>query len=92
MPKHYVLRIEPAPGNERFTGRAEIDIEVLKPVESIALNASGLSFSSALLASGGHTPQIPMSTHPEWTARNVDEIGRVVQAMIVGASVQSVCG
>jgi pimeloyl-ACP methyl ester carboxylesterase len=38
-----------------------------------------------LLASGGHTPQIPMSTHPEWTARNIDEIGRVVQAMILTA-------
>ncbi|HUQ04070.1 MAG TPA: alpha/beta fold hydrolase [Kofleriaceae bacterium] len=38
-----------------------------------------------VLASGGHTPQIPMSTHPEWTARNIDEIGRVVQAMILTA-------
>jgi serine/threonine protein kinase len=38
-----------------------------------------------LLASGGHTPQTPLSTHPEWTARNVDEIGRIVQAMILTA-------
>ncbi len=38
-----------------------------------------------LLASGGHSPQVPMASHPEWTARNVDEISRVIQAMILTA-------
>ncbi len=38
-----------------------------------------------LLASGGHSPQVPMATHPEWTARNVDEISRVIQAMMLTA-------
>jgi hypothetical protein len=37
------------------------------------------------LASGGHTPQLPLVLHPEWTARNVDEIGRVIQSMLVTA-------
>src|SRR4026209_2072386 len=50
VPKHYVLRIEPLAGNERFAGRAEIDIEVAKPVDSITLNGSGLDLSSAVLS------------------------------------------
>ncbi len=37
------------------------------------------------LASGGHSPQLPLVRHPEWTARNVDEIGRVIQSMLVTA-------
>jgi pimeloyl-ACP methyl ester carboxylesterase len=41
------------------------------------------------LASGGHTPQLPLANHPEWTARNVDEIGRVIQSMIVTAHEQT---
>ncbi len=49
-PKHYQLRIEPAPGNEDFSGHAEIEIEVAKPVDSITLNAAGLDFTVALLS------------------------------------------
>ena len=49
VPKHYLLRIEPAADNERFAGRAEIDIEVAKAVASITLNASGLRFERAVL-------------------------------------------
>jgi hypothetical protein len=41
------------------------------------------------LASGGHTPQLPLANHPEWTARNVDEIGRVIQSMMVTAHEQT---
>ena len=37
------------------------------------------------LASGGHSPHLPLATHPEWTARNVHEISRLVQAMILTA-------
>lgn len=37
------------------------------------------------LASGGHTPQLPLAMHPEWAARNLDEIGRIIQSMIVTA-------
>jgi alpha-beta hydrolase superfamily lysophospholipase len=38
-----------------------------------------------LLASGGHSPHVPLAHHPEWTARNVDEISRVIQAMMLTA-------
>ena len=38
-----------------------------------------------VLASGGHSPQVPIANHPEWTARNVDEISRVIQAMMLTA-------
>lgn len=41
------------------------------------------------LASGGHTPQLPLANPPEWTARNVDEIGRVIQSMMVTAHEQT---
>src|SRR5690348_13779986 len=51
VPKHYVLRIEPHAGNERFAGRAEIEIEVARPVDSITVNASGLEFGSVRLGS-----------------------------------------
>jgi aminopeptidase N len=51
VPKHYVLRIEPAAGNERFSGRVEIEIEVAKPVDSVTLNAAGLNFGSVFLVS-----------------------------------------
>ncbi|HVK77362.1 MAG TPA: alpha/beta fold hydrolase [Kofleriaceae bacterium] len=37
------------------------------------------------LASGGHSPHMPLAKHPEWTARNIDEISRVVQSMILTA-------
>ena len=37
------------------------------------------------LASGGHTPQLPLAMHPEWTARNVNEIGHIIRSMIVTA-------
>src|SRR5690349_12239369 len=57
VPKHYVLHIEPLAGNERFSGRAEIDIDVAKPVDAIVLNASGLGFSSARLENKELKPQ-----------------------------------
>ena len=64
VPKHYVLRIEPVPGNERFTGRAEIEIEVAKPVGAIVLNASGLSFDSVRLTGGSESKTLK----PEFSA------------------------
>src|SRR5690348_12331267 len=39
VPSRYRVRIVPGAGNERFEGRAEIEIEVRKPVASIILNA-----------------------------------------------------
>ncbi|HXR58920.1 MAG TPA: hypothetical protein VN747_06345, partial [Burkholderiales bacterium] len=57
IPTRYRLRIAPDAGDERFEGRAEIDIEVAKPVASITLNAAGLSFDSVVLAApSGKSP------------------------------------
>jgi aminopeptidase N len=64
VPKHYVLRIEPAPGNERFTGRAEIEIEVLKPAGAIVLNASGLSFDSVRLTGNSESQALKPQFNP----------------------------
>jgi len=37
------------------------------------------------LASGGHHPHLESVSHPEWTARNVDQLVRVIESMIVTA-------
>jgi aminopeptidase N len=49
VPRHYALRIAPSPAKDRFDGRAEIDIEVTKPVLAIVLNAVELRFVAASL-------------------------------------------
>jgi Protein kinase domain/Alpha/beta hydrolase family len=36
-------------------------------------------------ASGGHNPHLEMAEHPEWTARNVDQIVRVIDSMLITA-------
>src|SRR5467141_1694340 len=51
VPKHYALRIVPAPTHERFEGRAQIEIEVARPVAAIELNAVDLDFDAARLHS-----------------------------------------
>ena len=54
VPRHYALRIVPAPTYDRFDGEAVIDIEVARPVPVIVVNAAELSFKSVKLrASGG---------------------------------------
>jgi aminopeptidase N len=49
VPKHYALRIVPAATQDRFTGTAQIDIDVAKPVAAIELNALELEFQKAQL-------------------------------------------
>jgi len=49
--KHYALRIVPAATHERFEGRAQIEIEVARPVAAIELNAVDLDFDAARLHS-----------------------------------------
>src|SRR3977135_2881326 len=51
VPKHYALRIAPAATHERFEGRAQIEIEVARPVAAIELNAVDLDFDAARLNS-----------------------------------------
>src|SRR6266446_6501691 len=51
VPKHYALRIVPAATHESFEGRAQIEIEVVRPVAAIELNAVDLDFDTARLRS-----------------------------------------
>lgn len=37
------------------------------------------------IASGGHTPHMELEEHPEWTMRNVDDLARIVESMLVSA-------
>jgi pimeloyl-ACP methyl ester carboxylesterase len=37
------------------------------------------------IASGGHTPHMEHEEHPEWTLRNVDDLARIVESMMVSA-------
>ena len=44
-PLHYTITATPDAANLRFTGRADIDVEVLEPTDSVTLNAADLRFS-----------------------------------------------
>ncbi len=37
------------------------------------------------IASGGHNPHMEREDHPEWTLRNVDDLARIVETMLVSA-------
>jgi serine/threonine protein kinase len=37
------------------------------------------------LASGGHVPHLESDAHPEWTLRNVDQLARLVESMLLSA-------
>jgi hypothetical protein len=69
-----------------------VDDQWVRDAEIIRRAAEDLGLDRAhvhTLASGGHTPQLPLANHPEWTARNVDEIGRLIQSMMVTAHEQT---
>jgi hypothetical protein len=38
------------------------------------------------LASGGHNPHASSETHPEWVARNRDDIVRIIDGMLITAA------
>jgi aminopeptidase N len=46
-PSHYRLELALDPAAPRFTGVVDIDVEVVRPVEAIVLNARGLTATSA---------------------------------------------
>ncbi|MET3106267.1 aminopeptidase N [Oxalobacteraceae bacterium GrIS 2.11] len=48
-PSHYAIAITPNASEASFTGQVTISIEVLKPTNSITLNASDLAFQSVTL-------------------------------------------
>ncbi|MFL6844579.1 MAG: M1 family metallopeptidase [Allosphingosinicella sp.] len=51
-PLQYAIAVTPDAANLRFTGRADVDIEVLQPVDSITLNAADLKFGEVSLGGG----------------------------------------
>ncbi|HYI39514.1 MAG TPA: M1 family metallopeptidase [Allosphingosinicella sp.] len=57
-PLQYTIHATPDAANLRFKGRADIDIEVLKPTYLITLNAAELSFIDVSLSDG--TPGAPV--------------------------------
>jgi pimeloyl-ACP methyl ester carboxylesterase len=42
------------------------------------------------VASGGHSPHLELKDHPEWTARNIDQIVRVIDTMLITARERTV--
>ena len=65
VPKHYALRIVPAATHESFEGRAQIEIEVARPVAAIELNAVDLDFDAARLYSGAASTRLAAKFDPQ---------------------------
>jgi hypothetical protein len=38
------------------------------------------------MASGGHFPHMPFVDHPEWSARNQDELVRIIGSVLLSSS------
>src|SRR4051812_43131445 len=59
VPRHYAIHLQP--DLEKFTtrGSVSIDIEVLKPVKEIVLNALELEITKATLIAHGETALAP---------------------------------
>jgi aminopeptidase N len=53
VPLHYDVAFTPNEAQMSFSGKARIDLQVLRPVPSIVLNAAELSFGQVLLDGGG---------------------------------------
>src|SRR2546425_8469058 len=79
VPKHYALRIVPAATRERFEGRAQIEIEVARPVAAIELNAVELDFDAARLRSdaGAETVLAPQFDRERETVRLAPAAGPI---------------
>ncbi len=55
---------------------------LLKAADDIGLERAQIQ----RMASGAHFPHLESAKHPEWTARNVDQLVRVIESMLVTAS------
>jgi Protein kinase domain/Alpha/beta hydrolase family len=56
--------------------------------ESLDAAAAELGLERAQIhrmVSGGHNPHVELADHPEWTARNIDHIVRVIDSMLITA-------
>jgi len=59
-PSHYDITLNPHPAGMRFDGEVTIDIDVLKAVGSVTLNAVDLQFRNASLVAKPGTPAAPL--------------------------------
>jgi aminopeptidase N len=70
-PIQYTIAVAPDAANLRFTGRADIDIRVLEPTDSITLNAADLEFGEVSL--GGGDGATPLALSPRKTDVDQDK-------------------
>jgi aminopeptidase N len=61
-PLRYTIAARPDAAKLRFSGRADIDIQVLEATDSITLNAADLDFQSVSL--GGGSERAPLALNP----------------------------
>ena len=63
-PLHYTIRAVPDPANLRFTGRTDIEIEVLEATDRITLNAAELEFGEVSIGQAETTSEAPLALNP----------------------------
>jgi len=64
-PLHYSISAVPDAANLRFTGRTDVDIEVLEATDSITLNAAELEFGEVSIGSLGASDGPPLALTPQ---------------------------
>ena len=64
-PQHYALTFAPDLEKATFTGEETIEIQVVKPVDKITLNAAELQFSKTEITQGEKTQDAKVSLAPE---------------------------
>jgi aminopeptidase N len=66
-PLHYTISAVPDAANLRFTGRTDVEIEVLEATDSITLNAAELEFGEVSIGSAGDSGGPPLALNPRET-------------------------
>jgi aminopeptidase N len=68
VPQHYDIEIAPDVERLSFLGRVRIDVDVLRPTQTIVLNAADLNFDRVALAGRADAPKITLDARQQ-TAR-----------------------
>lgn len=61
LPVHYDLQIEPFLEQQWFQGQVDIEIELLKPVQSVHVHSRGLNITSAFMTALTTKTMVPLS-------------------------------
>ena len=64
-PGHYDLKFTPDMNNDTFTGEEAIDLEVLKPTDTITLNAVDLEMRDITISQGGSSQKATVQPIPK---------------------------